>query len=91
MSTITTIKPSSDLDASQNIQRSYNDVNGTISTDGFLTGLVGRRVDLAIATTNVANDTENYSFSELGVSLYTLQIVYTDGTRSQLLFARRTA
>jgi hypothetical protein len=91
MSTVTTLKPPSDLDSTQNIQRSYNDVNSTLSVDGFLTGLVGRRVDLSITTTTVAGDTENYAFSENGVGLYTLQIVYTDGTRSQLLFARRTA
>lgn len=91
MPTVTTIKPPSDLDSTQNIQRSYNDVNSTLSCDGFLVGLVGRRVDLAIATTNIAGDTENYSFSENGVPLYTLQIVYTDGTRNQLLFAQRTA
>lgn len=86
-----TIKPPSDLDSSQNTQHAFNDVNSSHTVDGFLTGLVGRRVDLTIATTNVTADTENYSFSELGVALYTLQIVYTDGTRTQLLFAQRTA
>lgn len=88
---ITTLKPPSDLDYSQNIQRSYNDMNSTLSVDGFLVGLVGRRVDLSITTTNIANDTENYAFSENGTALYTLKIVYTDGTRAQLLFALRSA
>lgn len=91
MSTITTLKPASDLDASQNSQRSYNDVNATFSVDGFLTGLVGRRVDLAISTTTVANDTETYTFSENGTQLYIYMIVYTDGTRATMLFAVRTA
>lgn len=91
MPTITTVKPPSDLDSTQNIQRSYNDVNSTLSVDGFLVGLVGRRVDLTITTTNVASDTEIYAFSEKGVALYTLRIVYTSGTRDTLLFADRTA
>jgi hypothetical protein len=88
---IQTEKPASDLDSTQNIQRSYNDVNATLSVDGFLTGLVGRRVDLAISTTTVAGDTETYTFSELGTTLYVYMIVYTDGTRATMLYALRTA
>lgn len=91
MSTITTLKPPSDLDSSQNSQRSYNDVNASFTVDGFLTGLVGRRVDLAISTTSVANDTETYTFSENSVVLYVYMIVYTDGTRATMLYALRTA
>lgn len=86
-----TQKPLSDLDADQTLQSSYNDSDGTISTNGFLVGVVGRRIDLAISTTNVANDTETYAFSENSNALYTLQIVYTDGTRATMLFAVRTA
>lgn len=91
MSTITTLKPPSDLDSSQNIQRSYNDVNGTLSVDGFLTGLVGRKVTLAISTTTVSNDTETYTFSENGVTLYVIKIIYTTGTRDVMLSAERIA
>lgn len=87
----TTLKPPSDLDHTQNIQRSYNDINGTLSVDGFLTGLVGRRVDLSISTTTIANDTETYTFSENGTQLYVYVIVYTDGTRALMLHATRTA
>jgi hypothetical protein len=91
MPTITTLKPASDLDATQTEQRSYNDVNSTFGVDGFLTGLVGRKVTLAISTTNVANDTETYTFSENGVQLYVYTVIYTDGTRTTLLSAERTA
>lgn len=86
-----TLKPPSDLDFSQNIQRSYNDVNGTLSVDGFLTGLVGRKVVLAISTTTIPNDTETYTFSENSVQLYVIKIIYTDGTRATMLSAERTA
>ncbi len=88
---ITTLKPASDLDSTQNIQRSYNDVNASLTMDGFLTGLVGRRIDLAISTTNLTNDTETYTFSENGTQLYIYKIVYTDGSRSTMLYALRTA
>lgn len=86
-----TLKPLSERDGSQTLKGSFNDVNDTLSVDGFLTGLVGRRVDLAISTTTLPNDTETYAFSENGISLYTIQIVYTDGTRSTLLYAVRIA
>lgn len=86
-----TQKPPSDLDYSQNIQGSFNDVDSTLTVNGFLVGLVGRKIELAIATTNVANDTENYTFSENGTQLYILSIVYTDGARTQMISAERTA
>jgi len=84
-----TTKPASDLDSGQTLQNSFNDVNSTISTDGFLVGKVGRRFDLAISTTNVSNDTETYSFSESGTTLYVIQIVYTDGSRNTPLYGSR--
>lgn len=86
-----TTKPFSEKDADQVLQSSMNDVNGTIGVDGFLVGLVGRKIVMAITTTNVSNDTEVYTFSENGTNLYVLTIVYTDGTRSQMLSAERTA
>ena len=84
-----TIKQPNGLDGAQTLKESYNQVNSTLSVDGFLIGVVGRRVDLTITSTNVAND--NYAFSELTIPLYTLQVCYTDGTRTTMLFAQRTA
>lgn len=86
-----TTKPLTDVDPLQTLQRSFNDSDASLNVNGFLVGVVGRRIDLAISTTNVANDTETYSFSELTVPLYTLQVVYTDGTRTTMLYALRTA
>lgn len=86
-----TQKPLSHLDYEQTMQSSYNDVNATLSVDGFLTGKVGRKVELAISTTTIANDTETYSFSENGTALYALRIIYTDGTRALMISAERTA
>jgi hypothetical protein len=84
-----TQKPLSHLDYEQTMQSSYNDVNATLSVDGFLTGKIGRKVELAISTTTIANDTEVYSFSESGTALYALKIIYTDGTRAQMISAER--
>lgn len=86
-----TTKKLSDADGQQALQYSYNDSDASLNVNGFLVGVVGRRIDLTITTTNVANDTENYAFSENGTALYTLQIVYTDGTRAQMSFALRSA
>lgn len=90
MSNLTKKQPS-DIDASQTQQAAFNDNTFTHMVDGFLSGLVGRRIDLAISQTTVPTDTETYAFSENGISLLTLQIVYTDGTRTTMLYAVRTA
>lgn len=79
----------SQQDPGETQQYAFNDVDDTVGVNGYLVGLVGRRIDLAISTTTIANDTETYSFSENGTALYALKIVYTDGTRSQMLFAVR--
>lgn len=84
-----TQKPLSHLDYEQTMQSSYNDVNATLSVDGFLTGKVGRKVELAISTTTIIDDTETYSFSENGTALYALRIIYTDGTRALMISAER--
>ena len=84
-----TQKPLSHLDYEQTMQSSYNDVNATLSVDGFLTGKVGRKVELAISTTTIVDDTETYSFSENGTALYALKIIYTDGSRALMISAER--
>lgn len=89
MSNIT--KTLTDRDANQTLQSAYNDVNATLSVDGFLTGKVGNKVTLAISTTTIANDTETYTFLDNGTSLYVYKLIYTDGTRGTLLSAERTA
>lgn len=84
-----TIKPFSEFDNQQIHQKSFNQESGTIGVDGFLAGLVGRRIDLAISTTTIGSDTETYSFSENGTPLFSYKVVYTDGSRSLILYAVR--
>lgn len=76
-------------DAEQVIRQAQNDVNGTVGVDGFIVGLIGRRVDKVISTTTVPNDTATFNFSENGTALYSIEIVYTDGTRNEFLSAER--
>jgi hypothetical protein len=86
-----TKKPLSDVDAQQTQQSAFNDNTFSHLVDGYLSALVGRRIDLAITTTTVSGDTEVYTFSENGTQLLVLTLVYTDGTRATLLYAERTS
>lgn len=86
-----TIKTPSPLDGNQTLQSAFNDVDATLTVNGFLVGKVGRKVVVSLATTNVANDTQVFSFSENGTALYTLQLVFTDSSLATLISAERTA
>lgn len=86
-----TRKTLSNTDGQNTLRGSYNDVDMSLTTTGFLTGLVGRKVDVTISTTTIANDTETYAFSENAVPLYTIKLIYTTGTRDTLLSAERIA
>ena len=93
MSAATNSKNLTQKDADQSIRASYNDVNATIGVDGFLVAAVGRRIAQAITTTTVPNDTAVFNFYENSgaTTLYQITIVYTDGTRTTMLTATRTA
>lgn len=86
-----TNKQPTGLDQAEAIRGAYNEVNASLSVDGFLTAEVGRKVDLTISTTTISGDTETYSFSESGTLLYTIKVIYTDGTRATMISAERTA
>lgn len=86
-----TTKQMSKQDSPQVLKGSYNEVNASLSVDGYLTAKVGRKVEMAIATTSIANDTEVYTFSESGIDLYEITIIYTDGSREIMISAERTA
>ena len=86
-----TTKQPTKLDYEQSIQGAYNDVNATLSVDGFLTGKVGHKVSLALAMTAIPDDTEIYTFEDNGTILYQITIIYTDDSRSLMVSAERTA
>lgn len=86
-----TTKQLSDADGQQSLQYAYNDSDASLNVNGFLVGVVGRKIILTISTTSIANDTETYAFSENGLALYSIKIVYTDGTRGTMISAERIA
>lgn len=82
-----TTKPASNLSQENILRASANFEDGSLTTTGFLTGKVGRRVEMA----TVGADTEVYTFLEDGIQLYEITIVYTDGTKETMLSSERTA
>jgi hypothetical protein len=78
--------------SSENIMRSAHvDETATLSINGYVSGKIGRKIALALATTNVADDTEVYTYSEDGTQIMVLTIIYSDATRSTMLSVERTA
>lgn len=82
-----TTKPPTKLDYEQAIQGSYNDVNSTLSVDGFLTGKVGHRIE----RTTPSGTVEVYSFYDGATLLYAITITYTDVTKQDISIVERTA
>lgn len=71
------------------IKHVYNDVDKSLTVNGFLVSKVGAKVNAIISTTNVANDTVTFTFFDNATQLYQIEVIYTDGTRSDLLSAER--
>lgn len=68
------------------IRYAYNDHEGSLTVNGFIVHAVGRKVDILSGAT-----TDQFTFSENGVTLYVLLLTYTDTTKATLLSAERTA
>ena len=82
-----TTKPPTKLDYEQALQGSYNDVNSTLSVDGFLTGKVGHKV----VRTTPSGSVEVYSFYDNSTLLYEITITYTSSTKEEISVVERTA
>ena len=80
-------KPKSSLDESQILQSAMNDSIKTISTDTFITGKIGYKIEKI----NTDSVTEDISYYDSGVLLLTLRVVYTDSTKEDFLSVERTA
>lgn len=71
---------------------SYNDEDSSLTISGFVSSKIGNRITVTIATTNVPDDTEIFSYFENTTTLlYTLTIIYSSSSRDQMLSAQRTA
>lgn len=86
-----TLKQLSEFDGTQTLRQALNDVDSSYTTSGFLTALVGRKIIFTTTTTTVSGDTLNLAFSENGIALYTLQLIFTDGTQATIISAARIA
>ncbi len=86
-----TTKLLSERDANQTLQSAYNDVDATVSVNGFLVGKVGHKIEVSTSTTDTAGDTQVFSFFDNGTLLYELTLIFTDSTQETLLSAERTA
>jgi hypothetical protein len=84
-------KQASILSADNAIRDVHVIESSSLTINGFVTGKVGRKIELAITTTNVANDTEVYTYKEDGSTVMVLTVVYTNGNRDVLLSVERTA
>lgn len=86
-----TSKPTS-TSSHENVLRSvHNADTATLSVGGFVAGKVGHKIEQAIATTTIADDTVVLTYKDGAVTLMVLTVIYTDGTRAELLSVERTA
>lgn len=88
------------IDGDQALRKAYNVEDSTLSVNGFIVGKIGHKVTVTIGTTNVANDTERFTFTDESppsdnplfpgpITLYIIDVVYTDATRTTFLSAER--
>lgn len=86
-----TSKKGSKKDGLQTLQMAFNDSDASLTTSGFLVGKIGHKVTLVISTTDVADDTETYTFSDGVTQLYQIRLIYTSAAKTQLISAERVA
>jgi len=76
-------------DFGQTLQASFNEEDNSFTSSSFITVKVGHKIEKAITTTNVANDTEDYSYFDEEILIYKLRVIYTDGDRTDFLSTER--
>ena len=90
-----TEKLMSDRDFQQTLKLTFNDVDASLTTNGFLIAKVGRKVEVDVSGGVPAGSVAVYTFKELQnatyVTLYEYTITYTDASRTQMVSAERTA
>lgn len=84
-----TTKPPTKLDYEQSIRGSYNDVNSTLSVDGFVVGKIGHKI--VLETPEGEANVEEYSFFDGDVLLYKIRVTYTTELKLILSSVERIA
>lgn len=80
-------KPFSDRDGNQVLKASFNDVDHSITINGFLVSKIGAK----ITRSDVDSVTEDFSYYDNATLLYTFRLIYTDSTKADLVSAERIA
>ena len=81
-----TTKLLSERDANQVLQHVHNNVNATLSVDGFVVGKVGRKVVRSVVSPTV----DDYEFYDSATLLYTLRVTYSDASHTDVNQVERT-
>ena len=96
-------KNPTNISADNVLRYAYNVEDKTMGVNGFIVGKIGHKVEVSIMTTNVANDTERFTFTDQSpdptqtnpngdpITLYVIDVVYTDSGRTTFLSAERVA
>ena len=89
-----TKKQMSDMDANSSIRASFNDVDNSLTTGSFLTGLVGRKVvrqdtDSEDLDGAASGDDFSYLEDQGNTLLYTIRVLYSDLDKNDLISAER--
>lgn len=87
----TTSKPISNMSNENVLRSAHNEVDSSITTNGFLVGKVGHKFTAALSTTTIANDTVTYTFFDGAVQLYALKLVYATAQTLEVLSGERVS
>lgn len=82
-----TTKTPSEYDQQQIFQRAYNKEGGSLTTDGFVVGKVGRRIVRSV----ISGTVDDYSYYDSTTLLYTLRITYNNTDHDEVNEVERTA
>lgn len=82
-----TSKKLSEKDYAQTLQGSYNEVDKTLSVNGFIVGKVGHKV----VRTDYLTTGDDFSFYDGSTLLYTIRVNYTTSAKAILDYVERIA
>lgn len=86
-----TNKKASPLSSENVLRNSYIEETKVLGVGGFIGSKVGHKITLDIQTTNVANDTELYTYYDGPTQLMQIKVVYTNGARDIMQSVERIA
>jgi hypothetical protein len=86
-----TTKTPSNMSQENALRSAHNEVDSSITTNGFLVGKVGHKVTVALATTNIADDSIIYTFLDGATQLYQIKLVFNVAQTLSMLSSERIA